>query len=167
MRTSRLARALATRNAATLTVVSNTPPTGSITSPSAGTLYRAGDTITCSGTGTDTQDRTLAASRFTWQVDLHHCDGNPHVHPFIPATTGATSASPQTFGGKTYNFGSWSDRGKATHTITTPDANTNYTAAFKIRGKRPTRQGRHLGRASLQLAALVQLRMRTTASEPT
>ena len=44
--------------------------------------------------------------------------------------------SPQTFGGKTYAFGSWSDRGKATHTITTPGTDTTYTATFKIRGKR-------------------------------
>jgi glucose/arabinose dehydrogenase len=205
-----------TSNPATLTVVSNTPPTGTITSPEVDSFYRAGDTITYSGTGSDTQDGTLPASRFTWQVDFHHDDGNPHVHPFIPATTGATGGSftiprtgetspnvfyrviltvtdsgglthtsyrdihprtvtitlatnptglritldgqpltgpyiftsvvgmqrvigapsPQTLGGLTYAFGSWSDRGRATHTITTPDVSTTYTATFKIRGKR-------------------------------
>jgi glucose/arabinose dehydrogenase len=206
----------ATSNAATLTVVSNTPPTGTITAPKGGAFYRAGDTITYSGTGTDGQDGTLPASAFTWQVDFHHDDGNPHVHPFIAATTGSTGGSftiprtgetspnvfyriiltvtdsgglthtsfvdivprtatitlmtnpgglqvtldgqpftgphtfvsvvgmqrvigapaPQTVAGKTYNFSSWSDRGKATHTITTPDTNTTYTATFKLRGKR-------------------------------
>jgi hypothetical protein len=196
-------------------VVSNTAPTGTITSPSNGAFYRAGDTITYSGTGTDTQDGTLPASRFTWQVDFHHNDAPAHVHPFIPATTGSMSgsftipntgetsvnvfyrviltvtdsgglthtsfvdvlprvsmvtlngvpggltitvdgvphlapysfqsvvgmlrtigaASPQTIGGVTYYFASWSDRGKATHTITTLDASTTYTITFKVRGK--------------------------------
>jgi hypothetical protein len=149
-------------------------------------------------------------------VDFHHDDGNPHVHPFLPATTGATGGSftiprtgetspnvfyriiltvtdsgglthtsfrdihprtatitlatnpaglritldgqpltgpytfvsvvgmqrvigapsPQTLDGRTWAFGSWSDRGKATHTITIPDSNTTYTATFKVRGKR-------------------------------
>jgi len=83
----------ATSSAATLSVVSNTPPTGTITSPAAGSFYRAGDTITYAGTGTDTQDGTLPSSRFTWQVDFHHDDGNPHVHPFIPPTSGATGGT--------------------------------------------------------------------------
>jgi glucose/arabinose dehydrogenase len=80
----------ATSNAATLTVTANTAPTGTITAPAAGTLYNAGDTINYSGTGTDTEDGTLPASAFTWQVDFHH---DTHTHPFIPATTGAKSGS--------------------------------------------------------------------------
>lgn len=77
-------------NAATLTVTANTAPTGTITAPAAGTLYSAGETINYSGTGTDTEDGTLPASAFTWQVDFHH---DTHVHPFIPATSGAKSGS--------------------------------------------------------------------------
>ncbi|HYE65831.1 MAG TPA: PQQ-dependent sugar dehydrogenase [Pyrinomonadaceae bacterium] len=77
-------------NSATLTVTSNTQPTGNITSPVAGTMYNAGDTINYSGTASDTEDGSLPASAFTWQVDFHH---DTHVHPFIAATSGATSGS--------------------------------------------------------------------------
>jgi glucose/arabinose dehydrogenase len=206
----------ATSNFATLTVVANTPPSPTITSPGAGTFYTAGSTITYAGTATDTQDGTEPASRFTWQVDFFHDDGAVHSHPFIPATTGSTGgtftipntgetspnvwyrifltvtdsgglsttvyrdivprtvtltvttspgglavtvdgqphtapysfvsvvgmlrsigvASPQTSGGQTLYFASWSDKGKATHTITTPSTNTTYTAILKPRGKR-------------------------------
>jgi glucose/arabinose dehydrogenase len=78
-------------NSATLTVTStNTAPTARIDAPPAGTLYNAGDTINYSGAGTDTEDGTLPASAFTWQVDFHH---DTHVHPFVAATSGATSGS--------------------------------------------------------------------------
>ncbi len=79
-----------TSNPATLTVNNNQPPTGSITKPVAGTLYSGGQTFTYSGTGTDPEDGTLAASRFTWRVDFHH---DTHSHPFIAATSGSTSGS--------------------------------------------------------------------------
>jgi len=82
-----------TSTEATLTVTSNTPPTGTITSPASGTLYSAGGTITYAGTGTDAQDGTLAANRFTWRVDFYHNDGTLHFHPFIPDTTGSTGGS--------------------------------------------------------------------------
>ena len=79
---------------ATLTVVTaNTPPTGTITSPALGALYRAGDTITYAGTGTDDQDGNLPASRLSWRVDFHHNDGAPHFHPVVPETGGATGGS--------------------------------------------------------------------------
>jgi glucose/arabinose dehydrogenase len=77
-------------NSATLTVTANTAPTGTITAPTAGSKYSAGETINYSGTGTDTEDGTLAAAAFTWQVDFHH---DTHVHPFLPATSGARSGS--------------------------------------------------------------------------
>jgi hypothetical protein len=80
----------ATSNEATLTVTANQPPTGNITAPVAGTLYSAGQLITYTGTATDAEDGNLAGSAFTWQVDFHH---DTHAHPFIPATTGATSGS--------------------------------------------------------------------------
>jgi glucose/arabinose dehydrogenase len=80
----------ATSNEATLTVTANQPPVGTITQPAAGTLYNAGQTINYSGTGTDPENGSLPASAFTWQVDFHH---DTHTHPFIPATTGATSGS--------------------------------------------------------------------------
>jgi glucose/arabinose dehydrogenase len=80
----------ATSTAATLTVTTNRSPVGSITAPAPGTLYSAGQTITYAGTATDPEDGTLPASAFTWQVDFHH---DTHVHPFLPATSGAKSGS--------------------------------------------------------------------------
>ena len=46
----------------------------------------------------------------------------------IQRTLGAVS--PQTSGGTTYAFQSWSDGGAATHTIATPRRDTTYTATF-------------------------------------
>jgi glucose/arabinose dehydrogenase len=198
----------ATSNAATLTVTPNAPPSGTITLPATGTLYRAGDTISYAGTGADPEDGALPGSAFTWTVVFHH---DTHTHPFLPATSGATSGSfvtattghpeanvwyrihltvtdsgglthssvrdvqprtvtlqlttspaglqvtlegqpqatplsgpsvvgmmrtlgvvsPQTAGGVTYEFVSWSDGGAASHTIATPDTATTYTATFR------------------------------------
>jgi glucose/arabinose dehydrogenase len=87
----------AVSNDATLTVSSsNSAPVPTITQPAAGTLYSGGDVITYAGTATDPQDGTLPPSAFTWQVDFHH---DTHVHPFIPAQSGATGGTftiPQT-----------------------------------------------------------------------
>ena len=80
----------ATSNEAVLTVTQNQPPTATITAPASGTLYRGGDTIVYSGTGTDPEDGTLSGSRFTWRVDFHHA---AHFHPFLPPTSGATGGS--------------------------------------------------------------------------
>ena len=80
----------ATSNTATLTVTANSLPSATITAPANNTLYSAGDTITYSGTGTDPEDGKLPASAFTWQVDFHH---DTHIHPFIPATSGATGGT--------------------------------------------------------------------------
>jgi glucose/arabinose dehydrogenase len=199
---------VATSSAATLTVVANGAPTGSITTPATGTNYRGGQTITFSGTGSDAEDGTLPASAFTWRVDFHH---DTHSHPHMPATSGITSGSftiadrgetsanvwyrvfltvrdssglthtstrdilpltsvvriesnlsnaqltldgapitapytftgvegiirtlgavsPQTSGGTNYDFASWSDGGQQTHEISTPTADTTYTALFQ------------------------------------
>jgi glucose/arabinose dehydrogenase len=80
----------ATSNEATLTVVTNQPPTATITTPIAGTTYQAGQTINYSGTGADPETGSLPGSAFTWQVDFHH---DTHSHPFLPPTNGATSGS--------------------------------------------------------------------------
>ena len=79
-----------TSNEAVLTVTSNRPPTAFISAPPEGTLYRGGDTIAYSGTGSDPEEGTLGGARFTWRVDFHHAS---HIHPFLPATTGATGGS--------------------------------------------------------------------------
>ena len=202
-----------TSSEAILTVTSNGLPAGTITAPVAGTLYRAGETIQYSGTGSDPEDGTLPASAFTWKVDFHH---STHTHPFIPNTSGAKSGSftvpdtgetatdvfyriyltvrdaagqtrtsfrdirprtvllsletsppglqltldgqpratpftvssvvgmkrtlgvvsPQTVGGVTYAFDSWSDRGSVTHTVATPAVNTTYSAVFRVNSGR-------------------------------
>jgi glucose/arabinose dehydrogenase len=80
----------ATSNAATLTVLTNRAPTGSVSSPAAGTRYRGGQTFTFTGTGSDVEDGTLPPSAFTWRVDFHHDD---HTHPHMPPTSGITSGT--------------------------------------------------------------------------
>jgi glucose/arabinose dehydrogenase len=75
---------------AVLTVTSNQGPTATITSPAAGTLYSGGQVVNYTGSGSDPEDGALPASAFTWQVDFHH---DAHVHPFVPATSGATGGS--------------------------------------------------------------------------
>ena len=42
--------------------------------------------------------------------------------------------TPQTYQGKTYTFGSWSDNGAQSHSVTVPGANTSYTAIFSSSG---------------------------------
>jgi len=79
-----------TSKTATLTVVNNTPPVATITQPGSNTFYHAGDTIHFAGSATDTQDGTLPASAFRWDVVLHHRD---HTHDFIPTIEGVTSGS--------------------------------------------------------------------------
>ncbi|MDQ3812835.1 MAG: DUF4394 domain-containing protein [Armatimonadota bacterium] len=83
----------ATSNVATLTVTANQAPTATITAPTVGTLYNAGNTINYSGTGSDPEDGNLPASAFTWQVDFYHNDSGEHSHPFIAPTSGATGGS--------------------------------------------------------------------------
>lgn len=61
-------------------------PTASITSPAGGTTFRAGDTLTFTGSGTDPEDGALGTSRLAWRADLHHDD---HSHPLQLATPGA------------------------------------------------------------------------------
>jgi glucose/arabinose dehydrogenase len=197
-----------TSNAATLTVLTNSAPTGTITAPANGTSYRGGQTFTFAGTGTDPEDGNLPPSAFTWRVDFHHDD---HVHPHVPATSGVSSGTftianrgetsanvfyrviltvrdssglshtssvdvrpltsvvriesnvpnaqltldgapitapfsftgvegvirtlgavtPQTSGGTTYDFVSWSDGGQATHEIVTPNEDTTFTALYQ------------------------------------
>ena len=176
-----------------------------ISSPASGQTFRAGQTITFSGSATDPEDGSVPASRLTWWALLHH---DTHTHPFQPETAGGSGtvtipvrgetspniwyrfhlratdsqgattevtrdllpqksnftlatqpaglqltldgqpvtapttitgvvgierdlgAPDQNFNGRKYRFASWSDGGAATHTISTPAANTTYTANF-------------------------------------
>lgn len=188
----------------------NQPPVATITSPAAGATFRAGDTISFAGSGTDAEDGALAAGQLTWWAELHH---DSHSHPFQPQTVGATGqvtiptqgetaanifyrfhlratdsagatheatrdiqpltvqvtvttvpaglaltldgqpitgptvitgvvgieralgAPPlQNFNGQSYQFVSWNDGGVATHTISTPEADTTFTATYTLVG---------------------------------
>jgi glucose/arabinose dehydrogenase len=80
----------ATSNPATLSVTGGSAPSASITSPTAGTLYRGAQVFTYSGTASDAEDGALPASAYTWRVDFHH---DTHSHPFVPATSGVTSGN--------------------------------------------------------------------------
>jgi glucose/arabinose dehydrogenase len=192
----------------TRTVSVGNAPTGVIATPTAGSLYTAGDTISYSGSGTDPEDGTLPASAFSWTVAFHH--GN-HSHPVLGPVNGVRSGSfatetvheaatdvfyrvtltvtdstgvphtsyvdvlprkstitlaanvsgisftvdgsaytgpfesvagiirtlaaplSQTVGASTYEFVSWSNNGTATQQISTPVANTTYTATYRLR----------------------------------
>jgi glucose/arabinose dehydrogenase len=77
-------------NTVALTTNVNTLPTPVITTPMAGALYRAGETISFSGTGSDPEDGTLPASAFRWSVGFHH---DTHVHDGPPIAVGVQSGS--------------------------------------------------------------------------
>ncbi|MBC7372238.1 MAG: PQQ-dependent sugar dehydrogenase [Bdellovibrionaceae bacterium] len=75
---------------------------------------------------------TLTANIAGLSVNI---DGQPKASPYV--FTGVVGmlrniavTSPQTLNGKTYKFSSWSDQGAIAHNITTPAANTTYTANF-------------------------------------
>jgi len=67
-------------DSANVTIEVGNPPLGTITSPSTGLKYNAGDVINFVGTGIDTQDNSaLPDSAFEWTIIFHH---NTHTHPF-------------------------------------------------------------------------------------
>ena len=71
----------------------NTPPRATISAPAATLTYKVGDAISFSGSATDDQDGTLAASGLSWKVLLHHCPGGAcHTHQLL-AQQGVASGS--------------------------------------------------------------------------
>jgi len=80
----------ATSSAATLTVTVNQRPTVTITSPTVGSTYVAGNSVSFGATATDPEDGTLGATSFEWEVVFHHAD---HTHPFIPSIPGVASGN--------------------------------------------------------------------------
>ncbi|SCL34094.1 Glucose/arabinose dehydrogenase, beta-propeller fold [Micromonospora rhizosphaerae] len=55
----------------------------------------------------------------------------PFTRTVIQGSTNSVSAlSPQSVGGRTYNYTSWSDGGAQSHVITAPTAATTYTASY-------------------------------------
>jgi glucose/arabinose dehydrogenase len=72
-------------NPATLTVTAfNAPPNATITTPSQGATFRAGDTIYFAGTGTDPEDGNLPNSAYVWTIELWHNNNHFHPGPIIP-----------------------------------------------------------------------------------
>jgi len=66
-----------------ITISVGNRPVAFITSPIDGSFFRAGDVISFGGNATDTEDGTLPASAFTWNIDFLH---EGHVHPGTPIT---------------------------------------------------------------------------------
>lgn len=62
-----------------------TPPTLTISSPTNGATYKAGDVINYSASATDSNGQTLADSAISTTVVFHH---QTHIHPFLGPITG-------------------------------------------------------------------------------
>jgi len=75
--------------AAPLSINAGNPPIATVVAPTDGSLFRAGDVIAYSGTGTDALGNSLPAGAFTWSIDFLH---EGHVHPGLP-TTGVRSGT--------------------------------------------------------------------------
>jgi glucose/arabinose dehydrogenase/PKD repeat protein len=58
----------------------NTAPTATINSPSSTTTWKVGDNISFSGSATDQEDGSLAASSLTWSLIMHHCSSQNSCH---------------------------------------------------------------------------------------
>jgi glucose/arabinose dehydrogenase len=77
---------------------------------------------------------TLATNPAGLQLQL---DGQPVATPLsfdsvVGIVRNIAATTPQASGGSTYAFVSWSDGGAAVHTISTPSANTTYTATYNV-----------------------------------
>jgi glucose/arabinose dehydrogenase len=78
-------------NPATLTVNANQPPTPTIITPTVGSMFSYGDTISFSGSATDPEEGAITdPARFTWWVTYHT---GPVERPFIPEFSGVTSGN--------------------------------------------------------------------------
>lgn len=71
----------------------NTKPVADILTPTTGTTYIAGTTISFSGTATDAEDGTLAANAYTWAINFHH-DTHQHDQPVLTDITSGSFAVP-------------------------------------------------------------------------
>lgn len=71
-------------------VSGNDRPQAFVLTPSPGTNYDAGQSISYSGSGSDAQDGSLPCSDFSWTITLHHLD---HSHPFLGPIEGSCGGS--------------------------------------------------------------------------
>jgi glucose/arabinose dehydrogenase/PKD repeat protein len=72
--------------------VGNTAPNATITAPTAATTWSVGQSLPFAGTATDTQDGTLPASAYSWELLMHHCPSTCHTHA-VEVLTGTASGS--------------------------------------------------------------------------
>ncbi len=72
-----------------LTITVGQAPQVSIATPIDGAHFRAGDTISFSGSATDPEDGTIPQSGLTWKVVFHHLS---HIHPFIDSSPGGSGS---------------------------------------------------------------------------
>jgi glucose/arabinose dehydrogenase len=72
--------------------VGNTPPTATISLPTAATMWQVGSVINFSGSATDPQQGALPASALSWDLVLQHCPSNCHAHP-VQTFAGVASGS--------------------------------------------------------------------------
>jgi glucose/arabinose dehydrogenase/regulation of enolase protein 1 (concanavalin A-like superfamily) len=79
-----------TSSATVSVVVGNRRPTVTITAPSGGGHYDAGDTIDYRAVATDPEDGALGDAAFSWKVVFHHAD---HVHPYLGPVAGSAAGS--------------------------------------------------------------------------
>ena len=86
-----------------------------------------------------TVDLTFASAPAGLQLTVNAAAG---VAPFtrtviVNSQNSVSAVTPQTLGGTTYTFGSWSDGGTQTHTVTAPESATTYTATY-VANRAPT-----------------------------
>jgi glucose/arabinose dehydrogenase len=90
-------RGLASDPASVTITAGNSPPTAVIDTPAPTRTWTVGDTIGFSGHASDPEDGTLAATRLSWSLILHHCatatDCHTHaVQDFNGVASGSFSA---------------------------------------------------------------------------
>lgn len=86
----------ATTNNAVITIQPfNARPVAQIITPASSLTWDVSDVINFSGSATDSEDGTLAASAYEWSVQLHHkdCPTCEHWHPGPAAPSGVTLGS--------------------------------------------------------------------------
>jgi PKD repeat protein len=86
-----------TVQATPIVVQAGVRPSVTITSPTDGALYKAGDTFTYNATGTDGQGNPLPDSAFTTNIIFHH---STHTHPFLGPLQSRTGTFTTTFSGE-------------------------------------------------------------------
>lgn len=79
---------------ATVQLIRNHAPVGSIDAPQTGALYAGGDVIPFAGSGIDSEDGALAAGAFTWWVSFHHDGIDEAVQGPLPGITSGSFSVP-------------------------------------------------------------------------